>query len=342
MADEKIVAPDFEFDLEDIVVETGTPEREEETVEDTKPVIEEVEETVETTTQVEEDEVEESTELPKGADPEAYGIYKTLVDKGYTPEDKNFAGTYEALNEVFEQLPESIFQGVFQTFKQPMQEVLRYAYAKGEDVTWKDISEFVTKHSPVAIESIDISTDDKKKEFLMSELKAEGKDDDDAQDMIDLWEDKNKLDAQAEKYLTAKKKSVSTTEVIEQTEAERLAKKTRAKEFTESIKTEVNGTEWKPARRQKVYDEIFTGSLNEKSKSVKSHPKALVQLADFFTYFDAKKGEFNLEAYTKQGATPVAKEIKNNIQKHFRATTKAVEVSQDKKEIDTSNLEFDV
>ncbi len=338
MADEKVVAPDFEFDLEDIV-EVGEPE----TVETVETPKEEQEEVVETVKEEEStEETEESVELPKGADPEAYGIYKTLVDKGYTVEDKNFAGTYEALNEVFEQLPESIFQGVFQTFKEPLQETLRYAYAKGDEVTWKDLSDFINKHSPVNVESLDLSTVDKKKEFLLAELKAEGKDEDDAQDMIDLWEDKNKIDSQAEKYLNAKKKASSSTEAVEQAEAEKAAKKERAKQFTESIKTEVNSTQWKADRKQKVINEIFTGSLNEKSKTVKNHPKALTQLADFFTYFDPKKGEFNLEAYAKQGAAPAAKEIKDNIQRHFRATSKAVEVNQNDKKIDTSNLEFDV
>ena len=58
------------------------------------------------------DDDDDSDDLPEGADPTAYGIYSTLVDRGYINKDEKFTGTMEALDDVFENLPDLVFDSL--------------------------------------------------------------------------------------------------------------------------------------------------------------------------------------------------------------------------------------
>lgn len=325
--------PEFQFDLEDVGV-----------LEDVKPV-EEVEETPVEDTVVETTPAEEiKEEVPKEANETALGIYKTLIDKGYTSEREGFKGTYEELDEIFEELPEVIFQGVFSTFPEPTQKLLQYAFAKQEGVTWEELTKFVTEYSSPVETDIDISDPDKQRDFLLKELVAEGMDKEDALDTIDVWEDKEKLEDVSKKYLDKRKakseKQINQT--IAEAEKEKARKKKEAKDFTNNIVSEINSTSWNAKRKNVVLDEIRTGQINEKSKVINTSPKALIQLADFYTYFDPKTGEFNLEAYKKQGLSSAVKDIKTNIEKNFKTDTKSVEVEDKPKNFDSSKYEFEI
>jgi len=354
------VAPEFGFFLEDAIIEpdnvneeptqvkepvTNTTEKDDAIIDDTSPVVDTDKEDVkEDTVDTSGDETEET--IPEGADPKAYGIYKTLVDHGYTQERKDFKGTYEEIDQIFETLPSEILKSVYDEMPEPLQYLFRYGLAekqKGNDVSWSVLNQFVKENSPVDYESIDISDVTKQRDFLVKEYLNEGYDNEVAQTFVDSLEDKGELENTAKKKLESKKDSFNTKAktTVTETEAEVAAREQAKREFQSKIKEEISKTGWKPVRQTAVQQELMQGNIPVKSREVMKHPAAIVQLADFFTYFDAKKGVFDLEAYAKHGASPKTQEIKNRIERNFKESpgTGGKEVVQPKK-LDTSNFEF--
>lgn len=308
------IMPEFDFVLEDETtvinedVETS-PEKvttEEESVEEKEPVV--TEETTEET-------------LPEGADPNAYGIYQTMLDKKYVSPNEDFKGTWEEVDAIFETLPDQIFQGVIESLNPKVKAVLEFGYSK-EDITDEELTNFFQS---IHVPEVDITTEEGQILFLTDELKVEGKEEE-AADLIELWKEKGLLETRASKYKEVKEAKVAKLQEtqIEQARQEKATKKAQATEFKQKITKEVEATEWKDTRKEVVLNEIFSGNMKTKSQEISKHPKAFYQLADFMTYFDAKTGAFDLENYINQGLTPSTKEVKSKIEKYFQTTSKAV------------------
>lgn len=312
------IMPDFDFVLDE--EESTVIEAENETSAETEASTTETEEpTTETPEESTEEETTES-ELPEGADPNAYGIYQTMVEKNYLSPDENFKGTWQEVDEIFEQLPDRVFQGVIDNLNPNLKAVLEFGYSK-ENVTTEDLAEFFQK---TYVPEVDITTEEGQILFLTNELKTEGKEEE-AADLIELWKEKGLLEARAKKYNETKqaRAAKAAEEELAQVKQAKAQKQAQAKAFKKSITQEVEATEWKPARKQAVLNEIFSGGMKTKSQEISKHPKAFYQLADFLTYFDSKTGAFDLEAYTTQGLTPATKQVKSKIEKYFSTTSKA-------------------
>lgn len=313
------IMPDFDFVLDEeestaIEAENEKPAKTETSEQTTE------EPTTETPDESTEKTEPETSELPEGADPNAYGIYQTMVEKNYLTADENFKGTWQEVDDIFEQLPDRVFQGVIDNLNPHLKAVLEFGYSK-EDVTNEELSEFFQK---TYVPQVDISTEEGQILFLTNELKTEGKEEE-AADLIELWKEKGLLEARAKKYHEVKEANASKLQEqeIEQAKQAKSTKQAQAKAFKQSISKEVEATDWKPARKQAVMNEIFSGAMKTKSQEIAKHPKAFYQLADFLTYFDSKTGAFDLEAYTTQGLTPATQQVKSNIEKYFSTTSKA-------------------
>ncbi len=317
------IMPDFDFVLDE---EESTTVIE---AENEKPAETETSEqtTEEPTTETLDESTTESetSELPEGADPNAYGIYQTMVEKNYLSPDENFKGTWQEVDDIFEQLPDRVFQGVIDNLNPNLKAVLEFGYSK-ENVTTEELAEFFQK---TYVPEVDITTEEGQILFLTNELKTEGKEEE-AADLIELWKEKGLLEARAKKYNETKQARAAKLQEEELAAAKqaKATKQAQAKAFKQSITKEIEATEWKPARKQAVINEIFSGGMKTKSQEIAKHPKAFYQLADFLTYFDAKTGAFDLEAYTTQGLTPATKQVKSKIEQYFSTTSKAASVKK--------------
>lgn len=342
------IMPDFDIDQYEILDEPTIME---------PPVEPEVKEEPKVETKVEDTSPEpkvESAPAPEvktedapeeTGDPIATGVYQAMVEKGYVNENPEFKGTYEELDEIFEKMPEAIWSSVVSQLPDPVRHLLEYGFNK-PDASVDDLSSFFNNYVKTDNATIDINDADGQREFLKKDLMAKGVSEDEAEDLIDVWEDKGtlaeKAKTQFEKLQENKEKA--REEAIAKAEEEKKQRQQQVKQFRDSIVSEIEKTEWKPQKKQQVINEIFQGELNRKSREIAKYPKALYQLADFMTYLNEETGEFDLDAFKTQALTPETQRVKNKLQSVFKdvkTNSATVKEKENKpKEIDLDRFEI--
>jgi len=116
--------------------------------------------------------------------------------------------------------------------------------------------------------------------------------------------------------INAKQKNSKTDTKIAKAQEELQQKENKQKVFVESIKQEVAQLGWKPKKVNAVMSAISGSKLTETINDVVKNPKALIQLADFLTYYN--NGNFDLTSFVNQGLSSKIEETKKNIVKdHF-------------------------
>jgi len=239
-------------------------------------------------------------------DPRVAAVFEIFKQKGYIQEDPSnpLNNTVEELDMFFNDLQNYTAQAVVNSLPEPLQKLFQFGMAKGGELQEKDLAEFFGEYQETKqqVGSIDISTEDKMEAFVKEQLIKEGKDEEDALDMIEIWKDKDKLKTYAEKY----KENIESLpekkiqKKIEETEQQAQKRQQQAIQFRNQVVDSIKSKKWSNQRKAVVFDEIYKGKINEKASTIKQHPEALIQLADFMSYFDADKGIFNMEAYKKQ------------------------------------------
>lgn len=290
------------------------------------------------------DDDDDSDDLPEGADPTAYGIYSTLVDRGYINKDEKFTGTMEALDDVFENLPDLVFDSLASQFPESMTKLLKFGYAKGTALTDADLASFFANvDTSTGDTEVDLTSAEGQASYAKAQLIADGMSADDATDIVDLWEEKGKLEDKAKGLQTkaAEAKKANADAELAAAEKAREDGKAAKRKFAQTIKTELASTGWKDTAQQAVLDEIYKGELNRKSKLISKHPKALIQLANYLRYLDEETGEIDEKAFGKQGASKAAKAVKSKIEKHFQHVTKAAKTTKPKPNTNSAKHEYE-
>ena len=281
--------------------------------------------------------------MPKGADPMAYGIYKTMVENGHWLESEEFKGSMEEVSDMFEQMPDMMFNSMVDAMPPVMKNLMTYGYQKGEALKESDLAEFFTKYNTVSSETVDLDSTEGQRDYLKKVLISDGEDADTAEDLLDLWEDKGKLASKATAKHSAEKaaKEEAAQEEITRLASQKAQAKESRKAFVQNVQKNIVDTGWKPKAQRAVLDEIFEGRLNHKSKVISNHPKALVQLANYLRYFDEEKGEIDESAYKTQAFSASAKNVKSTIEKHFAGIPQSAARAVPKRnEEDKQSFEF--
>jgi len=182
-----------------------------------------------------------------------------------------------------DKMPDRIFDSVFKQLPKSTQTLMEFVFQRGQDTTWKDISGFVSKYSTEEESSTILETVDQQKAFLLKDMVESGQDKEEAQILIDAWEEAEKLKEKSESRLA---KRVKTKEDKAKDEVKTVADKRKARlkakeEFTERIQTTVEEFKYSPAVKSKVLKSIFKGDVNKISKKIHQHPKAFIQLANY-------------------------------------------------------------
>jgi hypothetical protein len=255
-------------------------------------------------------------------DPLARGIYQTMVDRGYIKGSEEFKGSMEEIDELFTNLPTVVFNATFQEYPDDFQKLLAYGWEKGTDVTVEDLAGFFKDYikETISPDSIDISTETTAMDFVVKELVATGDYDlEDATMLAEKWQDKDQLLTKAEKFKTRKLESVNKdadaalADIRSQNEEKRKKDLAKAK----SVKEAIESTPWNNQRKQVVFDDLFSDGFKNKSQKISENPKALVQLANYMSFFNEETGEIDETAYKKQAFSKEAKKIKSDIEKNF-------------------------
>lgn len=271
--------------------------------------VDDVEETQEVQeTQEEEQEESQEQDSQVEVDPLAQATYEALVEKGIIESDDKFNGSFDYLDEQFEQLPTKLLKSAINELPEHSQTVLKYIAAAGNNLDPDELKEFLKTY--IGEQDVpDISTADSARSFLEGELKAQGLRPNAIQAQLDDLEDSDELLSEAEKVLKSKEKKTNT--LIQSKEAEVQAAAKSQKEFVQNVTTTLSEIGWSKPQQQKVMQMIPKANnvLNEIVKS----PKAYVQLMDLLSKFNGK--EFDLSDIEIRGESRAASTLKDKITK---------------------------
>lgn len=241
-------------------------------------------------------------------------LYDILVDTGTIDKIEGFVPTVESFEELVEQLPEHFFMQAVSALPEHVQALVEYGFNNPE-ATVEDLSKFFSAYiEPVTIE--EPSTDDDAYAYLKPILMDnklfpnEAKVDKYLEELLD---EGLLLDKAKELYNEQAK--LRQEEMQEQLNEVRLAKE-QAKEqqvaYYSELYDTVQSLDWEDKRKNSVLDNLRPEEVQRKNALIMQSPKAVVQLADIYTYFDEATGEFDFSNF---GIRKLSKQLEGQKEK---------------------------
>ena len=160
------------------------------------------------------------------------------------------------------------------------------------------------------------------KAFVKSKLIARGESEADADDIIELYEEKNTLTKRA---ITLKKEDDAKLDAQKSTMAQKdlddaNARRNSSKALFDGVNGVLDSTEFKPRKKQEIKSYIFSkpeGSsvspLVTNIQNIYKDPNALVQLADIVSYYNAEDKTWDLKGIESKIASKVTAKVKKSI-----------------------------
>lgn len=201
--------------------------------------------------------------------------------------------------------------------RSPIAQDLLAFESKLQNSTVEDLRKFFDQY--IDVQEVNISTNEDAREYLKNqpEFKKMYKSEEKINQALDILEDDNELIERA-KELEAERnasKEEAKKQKLQELEAEKQTRLNKEKEFASKINSTIEELQWKPERKQKVVGEINPKNIGDKWNKISTNPKALVQFADFLSYFDGEGFDkfYNL-IEGKEQSKEVTK-VKSNIEK---------------------------
>jgi len=328
-------------DFEEIVIPIKTEEI---------PVVknEEVEEVDKTDVPTEEVPEAEEIKYSENADPKAIAFFSELKERNYLieREDKPFDGTWETIDSYIEELPQAVLNSVVENLPDISKPVLQFIAEAGDNITKDELKTFFKSYfedleeQPVSVETVDAA-----REYLESVYKSQGIKPNLINVMLDKLEDDDLIldEAKAEmEKQSAKTRKVD--ELITNKSQENVQIKEQQVKFIQDVSTELKNFGWKPERVDKVQNVLKGQEFNNALKEIVSNPRALVQLADFITYYDKKNKTFDLDVFQKQFETKQTISLKEKLERNqfsSNSTSSTVSLPNNNKKYEKIEPVFD-
>jgi hypothetical protein len=335
---EDLVLPDFDFIDDEIKGDETTNEKKEDIL--GKPSASEFQNQFsdeepddEPDFQEEDEEPKQTTKRSEPADGEASGLYQFYRDKGFIANEyEDFDGSYDQLAQILEhenatklqQSQEAILQAIVNSPNPVTSKVLEYVVTKGNDLTPDEFRKIIDRAEAANVDLTEESFNDESvaEDYLTKQLMEQGDDEETIEEIIELYKDKGTL---KKKALAAFKKDLSLKtkdleKEVNKVKEERAQAERNIEEFQKGFVEAINETGWMDKRKQIVYNELAQGGFKNKIESIYNHPRGLVQLLDFMSYFNPEDGTFNLDNYKKSSVSDGVKETKENLMNYFRGT----------------------
>lgn len=283
-----------------------------------EPDIDDVEDVVEES--IEEDEEEEyvpekiETQEEDGETTPEHVFYNFLVEQKFIDEDEEFDGTPEKLEHYMQNIGYYAFNKVAENLGDDGKNLLKYALALGEDASKEKLQEFFSVRAQVP--EVDFDDEDEVKAFLKDYYLATNQyNEDDVDDRIEFLETKGKLSSFAEKHYNELIENINAYE--EQQISIEQQKQQAKQELFNSVKTELMSYDWSLEKKKQVADKLNNKEFRRINNMIQQSPKALIQLADLYTYFDEEKQEFDLSNLVqKRQTTSKAQKALDNLEKN--------------------------
>lgn len=287
-----------------------------------EPAIDEVDEVEDILEEsIEEDQEEDYVPEKKEAQEDEEGdttpervFYNFLVEQKFIDEDEEFDGTPEKLENYMQNIGYYAFNKVAENLGDDGKNLLKYALALGEDASKERLQEFFSVRAQVP--EIDFEDEDEVKAFLKDYyLATKQYSEDDVDDRIEFLETKGKLSSFAEKHYNELIENINAYE--EQQISVEQQKQQAKQELFNNVRSELMSYDWSLEKKKQVADKLNNKEFRRINNMIQQSPKALIQLADLYTYFDEEKQEFDLSSLVqKRQATNKAQKALDNLEKN--------------------------
>lgn len=263
---------------------------------DSTPV-EEIEEDTNTTQESEETDSANQGEVE--VDDRVKVLYDILVDSNVIGDIEDFEPTVENFEALVEQLPEHFFMQAVSNLPEPVQVLLEYGM-NNPDLTAEDLGQFFVNYLAPS-EFQEPETDDEAIDFLKPILRSnklftsEAKVDKYLEDLLD---EGTLLDKAKEVYNEYEQNRVAEMqEQMEQAKAVKQQQEEQQRMFYEQLYDTVENLDWDKEKKKEVLNNLHPGEVQRKNSIIMQSPKAIVQLADIYSYFNEATGEFDFSEF---------------------------------------------
>ena len=261
-------------------------------------------------------------------DPIIKSYYEYLTEKGLIdiPEDLEFNGTEEQLEEIFEHTKtvqqQQVVQKLWDNLPPDFKGVLEYALSGGSS-----LEDYVKAFSAQDVTKLDLSSPDNQKKLLREYYKeTTAFSDDKINKLIASIEEDDALAEEvteaAEKLqdIRQRRKQQMAQQAAQQEAANKKAVELRTQKLVEAIETSPN---IHPTRRQKVRTFFFSPlkteqgqstAFNETIKNIMDNPEHQAQLADILLDYDKEKGLL-LDRLEKRAKTKGVAQLRDRLSK---------------------------
>jgi hypothetical protein len=257
------------------------------------------------------------TEGVEDGEADAIATFNTLKAKGIL--DGEDVKTWEDLDQKLDELPNRIADELVNQIPEPGRKLLDFMISSQHRLDKDSLKEFVNTYLEDMDNSganVDVSNNESAKDFLQGIYKQKGYKDSLIEVMVNALEDENDLIGEATRELNKIKAKAPKSDKLINDQKELSYQERRAKQdFVRAIDTELKDLGWSRNRINTIKGQLASGETNKILSAAGNSPKALVQLADLASYYDAAKGEFNFEAYIAQIASKDVKQIRDNVTK---------------------------
>lgn len=267
-------------------------------------------------------EKEESVESSEEDENAVKYFYDFIVENGIIEELEEFDGSIETLRKEIEQLPYKSFKRAVETLPEISQKVVNYVFAK-EDLDLDGLKSFLEEDVIGLSNEVVISDEESARSFLEKQYRQMKiyADDDDMEEAIDLLEERGTLIKTAKQLANKVNEEIKSEfdNKIKQMENEKQERfrlqQEQNEKMIQSINTTLEELPWNNNRKKAVIENLKPEVLHSKNEKIRMSPKAIVQLADLYSYFDEEKGEFNFQKLIDdKAASKVNTETKRRMQ----------------------------
>lgn len=261
-----------------------------------------------------EDKGEENKKEEPESDPAAIAYFEQLKQRGYVDEEKEFKGTWEELDDYFDNLPQEVLNSVVESLPDLSKDVMRFIAASGDNITKEEMKNFFTSYfEDLENKDLSIETADDARQYLEEHYKSLGLRPKVISNTLDDLEEEEQLLEEAKKIFDEKSKVSKTSKLIEDKQKENQDIQARNQQRVIQIQEELKNIGWKPNVVTEVTKVLSGNNLNTKLKDIITNPKGLIQLANLTRLYNDKTGEFDLESFVKQVETKKTNSLKERL-----------------------------
>lgn len=255
---------------------------------------------------------------------------RTLSDQGIILlGDDEEIKTWDELVDKMKDIPSRAVNTVINNAPDILKDTIAFGYNKGNNLTKEELRGFLNTYLG-DLDNQEIKTDfsskDEARAYLEQVYNKQGLPEIGVKGMLDTLEDQDEdgkaLVDQAKAVAEKQKATLKSPQLMQESLIDKQKRVRQQTAFASEIKEELSGTGWKPTKISEVGRVLATGKTRDVFSEAAKSPKAVVQMAMLSTFYNAEKGEFDFEEFTKQAYSKQVGAVKDNIERNHFSSVK--------------------